>query len=45
MRKRFLKGIVGILFIGMFLVPVVSNSVSVHVGTLAPMGLEPGPVD
>ncbi|WP_160672425.1 hypothetical protein [Clostridium sp. C8-1-8] len=43
MRKKLLKGVVGILFIGMFLVPVVNNSVSVHTGTIAPMGGEPGP--
>ncbi|WP_164880518.1 hypothetical protein [Clostridium manihotivorum] len=45
MRKKFLKAIASVLFISMFLVPVVGNNVSIHGVTIAPMGLEPGPID
>ncbi|WP_164880517.1 hypothetical protein [Clostridium manihotivorum] len=43
MKKNFVKTIVSILFVGMFFVPVVGSSVSVHGSTVAPMGGEPGP--
>ncbi|WP_160672431.1 hypothetical protein [Clostridium sp. C8-1-8] len=42
MRKRLLKGLVSILFVGMFLVPVISNSVLVQGGTISPTGMDPG---
>ncbi|WP_164880615.1 hypothetical protein [Clostridium manihotivorum] len=46
MKKSFFKAIVTIMFIGMFLVPIVGNNFSIHNGTISATGIQdPGVIE
>jgi hypothetical protein len=40
MRKRFYKGIVGILFVGLFLIPVIGDGAAGHGHVVTPTSIE-----